>query len=489
MADQKTIELEPVSSTDLMERAAHKIFEAFCNDYQSTSWVKHIFCGTGNNGGDGLALARMLYHAGHQVKVYLMEGKLSPDNQINLQRLQTETDLEVILITRIAQLPEFKITDVIIDAIFGTGLNKKPEGFAAELIRQINHSPGIKIAIDVPSGLFAEQHSPEVVFEADRVYTFQCPKLAFLLPENEKYVKRFRILDIKLNPEFIQEAPYKFYFLEKKDIQSLYRPRSKFSHKGSYGHILLIAGSKGKVGAAVLSSKAALRAGAGLLTVLAPQCAYEILQTAVPEAMCMCDESTDAWSSVPPLEGYDAVGIGPGIGTGEVTKDALFKTLAAVQTPVVLDADALNCLASSPEHLKLIPRNSILTPHPGEFKRLVGSWANDFERLDKQIAFSQQHHVIVVLKGAHSSISLPDGSVFFNSTGNSGMATAGSGDVLTGILTGLLSQGYPPADAALLGVYLHGLAGNHCLDNESKESLIASDIIGQMGKAFKFIRS
>jgi len=481
-ADHRTVSHEPISFIDLMERAAAKFTEAFCNDYQSTSWVKHVFCGTGNNGGDGLAVARMLHHHGHSVKAYLLPGKASPDYVTNLQRLTELNSVEIIHLDESSALPTLQETDVIIDAMFGTGISRPLEGVPEKVIQFLNTSPAIKIAIDVPSGLSADKPSKGAVFEADRVYTFQAPKLAFLLPENSRFVKRFRVLDIKLDPDYLSSVETPFHFLEKKDIQSLFRPREKFGHKGNYGHALLIAGSISKMGAAILSSKAALRSGLGLLTVLVPEQGFHILQTALPEAMCTTFSEAN-------FDSYNSIGIGPGLGTSQAAISLLKDTLLNFKSPMLLDADALNILAEHADLWRLIPEGSILTPHPGEFRRLVGSWQNDFERLELQRHLAQQHQIVVVLKGAHSSIALPNGEVYFNSTGNSGMATAGSGDVLTGILTALLAQGYPSEHAALMGVYLHGLAGNLCLDEQTKESMIASDIIQQLGKAFKLIRT
>jgi ADP-dependent NAD(P)H-hydrate dehydratase / NAD(P)H-hydrate epimerase len=488
-ADRKTIQLEPITAIDLMERAATKFTEAFCNDYQSTSWTKHIFCGNGNNGGDGLAVARMLHQQGHPVIVYLLPGNATTERSINLNRIQKSGSIPIFELKDSQSFPALSETDVIIDAILGNGLTRPIEGLHLALIRHLNACPCIKISIDIPSGLFPDQHSSATAFEADRVYSFQCPKLAFLLPENSKCVKRFRIIDIKLHQPSIDTCETSFYFLEKKDIQNLFRPRDKFTHKGSFGHALLIAGSFGKIGAAVLSAKAALRSGLGLLTVLVPSKGYDILQTAIPEAMCTCGQDPFVWVDSPDLKPFSAIGIGPGIGTDERSANALKCLLKELKQPLVLDADALNILAAHTNLWSLVPKDSIITPHPGEFKRLAGAWKNDFERLEIQRALAREKQVIIVLKGAHTSIAYPDGRVFFNSTGNSGMATAGSGDVLTGILTALLAQGYPPTEAALVGVYLHGLAGNQCLDTQTKESMIASDIIGQLGKAFKLIRS
>lgn len=489
LADQYTIEHEPIASIELMERAAQKVVEVFCNDYQPTHWIKHIFCGTGNNGGDGLAIARMLFQAGHHVKVYLLPGNPSRDYIVNLDLIRKQNSIELQELSAITDLPAFSKTDVIIDAILGTGLNKPLEGIIKGLIDHLNASQGIKVAIDIPTGLFADQSNEEgdSIFEADRVYTFHAPKLAFLLPQNGRYVKRFKILDIRLSREFTESADSQNYFLEKKDIQERYRPRDKFTHKGTCGHSLLIAGSRGKMGAAVLSAQAALRAGTGLLTVHTPGSGNQIVQISVPEALSSSDSHPDIWTQLPDTRNK-TIGIGPGLGTAHATQAVFRQLLLQEKDPMVIDADALNLISLDPTLLRLVPVKSILTPHPKEFERLAGEWEDDFERLALQRTFSIRHQVVIVLKGAHSSISDTYGNIYFNATGNSGMATGGTGDVLTGILTALLAQGYDSIDAALIGTYIHGLAGNHSLDQESKESIIASDITRNLGKAFKFIR-
>lgn len=487
LADQSTINNEPILSVDLMERAAAQFVSHFCNDYQSTSWVKHIFCGKGNNGGDGFAIARLLHVIGHPVIVYITDQKnnFSKDAAINLKRLEKETSVKIVRFDSTDELPVFNKRDVIIDALLGSGLNKPLEGLYLKVVQYLNQSQGIKVSVDIPSGLFADSHTPGEAFEADRVYTFQSPKLSFLLPQNGKYVQRFKVLDIKLYPDFLESAETNNFFTEQKDIQSLYKPREKFTHKGTFGHALVIAGSLGKVGAAILATKATLRSGAGLVTAHIPEVGYPFLQTCFPEAMCSIDPHSHFWTEVPPIDTYNAIGIGPGIGTATVTKRALTQFLNSNSKPIVLDADALNIIAANKYLLNHLPAECILTPHPKEFQRLAGSWNNDFERLEIQREFSIKHKVVLVLKGAHSSISDAEGNIHFNSSGNSGMATGGSGDVLSGILTGLLAQGYNAKEAALLGVYIHGLAGNLALEEQSKESLIASDLMSFLGKAFR----
>lgn len=488
-ADQYTIQHEPIPSLLLMERAAHKVVEMLVNEYQSTQRVKHIFCGTGNNGGDGLAIGRLLHQQHHSVKIYLLEGNPSRDYSTNLKKIKDIPEIECIHIKNVHQLTEFHSSDIIIDAIFGTGLNKPIEGSIKEIVDFLNQlEEVIRIAVDIPTGLFADQsnHEEDTIFQSHRVYTFHAPKLAFLLPQNEHYVNSFKVLDIRLSSEFTENMEGQLYYLEKRNIEDRFKHRKKFTHKGTYGHTLMIAGAQGKMGAAVLASTAALKSGTGLLTAHIPSGQNNIVQISIPEAMTSLDTHGDIWSELPDVY-KKTIGVGPGIGTSHTTQAVFRQLLLQSSQPMVIDADAINLLSLDPTMLRLVPVNSILTPHPKEFERLTEGWVDDFDRLEVQRQFSIKHHITVVYKGAHTCISDPKGNLYFNSTGNSGMATAGSGDVLTGIITSLLSQGYEPTDAAIIGVYVHGLAGNFSLESESKESLIASDIIKNLGKAFNYI--
>ena len=489
--DQYTIEHEPVSSIKLMERAANAFLKQFLKDFPDKSTPKLIICGNGNNGGDGLAVARILLNKNHKVKVYIFHAeKYSPDFSKNLKRLSAKYKKQIHYINNTDFLNNIPLHTILIDAIFGTGLNTeiKTTTLQYKIIEKMN-SLNFRnvVSIDIPSGMFADKHSGGIVLKASKVYTFQFPKLSFLLPENGNYLNEFTITDIKLHPAAIQKTKTDLYYLTLDAIHKRIRKRKKYSHKGTYGHALIIAGSYGKMGAAVLSARACLRSGSGLVSVHLPGCGYEIMQTAFPEAMCIIDKNEKHITSVSSDKNYDAISIGPGIGTHIATTEAVELFLKNCKQPIIADADALNILAKKKSLLKLLPENSILTPHPKEFERIAGKWSTDFERLELQQNFSKTYKVIVVLKGAHSSISNIDGTVYFNSTGNAGMATAGSGDVLTGIITGLLAQKYSPIDSAIAGVFIHGLAGDIALQNESMESLIASDIIANLGEAFKLI--
>ncbi len=388
-------------------------------------------------------------------------------------------------------LPEIGEDDIIIDAIFGSGLTRPVSGFIGEVIEHINAADAVTISIDIPSGLFADRHADPKegkIIHADYTLSFQLPKLAFLLPENDSFVGEWHILDIGLHHDYINNAEVKNFLLTKRDVQTTLRPRNKFAHKGTFGHALLIAGSYGKTGAAILASRACLRSGVGLLHTHIPKAGYEIMQTAVPECMLSIDRYDNYFSEVPDLGMYNAVGIGPGLGMEKQSQMALKLLIQNFSNPIVFDADALNILAENKTWLAFLPKGSILTPHPKEFERLAGKWADDYEKLQKLRDLCFKYNIYIVLKGAYTCTGTPDGMCYFNSTGNPGMATAGSGDVLTGLITGLLAQGYSPAQAATLGVYLHGLAGDLAAKKKGQEAMLAGDIIENLGKAFKKIK-
>jgi len=493
MVDSYTIEHEPVESIDLMERAAKECYY-WIREHQGNCLNVKIFVGPGNNGGDGLAIARLLAEDENNIEVYMIEKpeKLSPDAHANYERLIHARKVKVSFLDEQSQLPEIFDHDVVIDALFGYGLTRPLTGQAAKVVKWINHFDATVIAIDLPSGLHSDANTydnPEAIIQADYTLTFQMPKLAFFFSENFIYIGDWYVMDISLMHEAIELQESKYHFVENDDIAFNLHQRTKFSHKGTYGHALLIAGSYGKMGAVVLATKACLRTGVGLFTAHIATIGYEIIQTAVPEAMVSIDAGTNYVSTLPELSKFDAVGIGPGLGLNDFTGFMVQKLLKTITVPIVLDADALNIISTHSEWLDILPVNSILTPHPGEFDRLAGPSANGYERHIKQINMSRKYKIIIVLKGANTSITSPDGDCWFNSTGNPGMATAGSGDVLTGMIVSLLAQGYSPIRAALTGVYLHGLAGDIASADLGVEALISSDIINYIGKAFMTIRS
>jgi NAD(P)H-hydrate epimerase len=480
--DAFTIEREPVLSIDLMERACEAFTTWFTQYFKTTNKIG-IVCGTGNNGGDGLGIARLLHLWGYPVQVWIIPGKSqSADFLQNLSRLK---DLHIVVteLTAIQAANPFEHTDILIDAIFGTGLSRPVEGVYAEVIKCINESEALRIAVDVPSGLLMDQPTAYAV-KAHYTVSFQVPKLVFLLPACAQYVGEWTLVDIGLRKDFIRETSVREWYVTAEAVSKILRTRTRFDHKGTFGHAVLVAGSLGKIGAAVMSARAALRSGPGLLTAHIPRCGYSILQTAVPEAMISIDRDEDKFTTLPLLDAIQTVGIGPGLGQDDHTIRALRQLLESFDKPMVLDADALNILSKHRELMHVVPQGSILTPHPKEFERLVGVWSSDFEKLDKQKALAASLKSVVIVKGAFTSIATPDGNVYFNSTGNPGMAKGGSGDVLTGILTGLLAQRYSPQEAAILGVYLHGMAGDMGAREKGKEALLASDIIESLPQAF-----
>lgn len=485
--DQYTIQHEPIASIDLMERAAGTCVDWLeRNNYTDKPF--HIFCGKGNNGGDGLAIARMLSERKLSVNVHILEfgHKGTDDFQANLARLHQCPDVLIRFIQTKENFHELTTEDLVIDALFGSGLNRGLEGVTAGLVNHINQSGCKVISIDIPSGMFTDHSSKgNVVIKAHHTLSFQCYKLAFLMAENSEFIGQVHILDIGLHPEYYKSVSTKYELTDKEIIHSIYKPRNRFSHKGNFGHALIIAGSFGKIGAAVLAAKACLRSGVGLISCHVPKCGYDILQTALPEAMVMTDFNSSFITKIEDdLSKYKAIGIGPGIGTASETKLMLKQVFDNYKNPVVLDADALNNMATQKELFGHIPPGSILTPHPKEFERLFGETNNDFEKVELALQKAKDLNMIIVLKGHYTLITSPEGKAFFNSTGNAGMATGGSGDVLTGILTGLLSQGYTSVNTAILGVYLHGLAGDIAAERLSMEAMIAGDITESLGQAF-----
>lgn len=489
--DEFTIHHEPITSIDLMERAANAC-AYWLDDHGYILRSYSIFCGKGNNGGDGLALARILSQKGCDVIVYILEfgQKGTDDFQQNLARLHSLTST-IRFIQSEENFPSIPSEDIIIDALLGSGLNRPLEGVTANLVQHINASGNQVISIDIPSGMFVDKSSAgNVMVRASHTLTFQSYKLAFMVAENGPFTGEVHVLDIGLHPDFWHEQSPTFEWINEHLIKNIYKPRQAFSHKGTFGHALLVAGGHGKMGAAVLAAKGCLRSGVGLLTVQVPAHGLNIMQTSVPEAMCMTDKN-DHVHTMPPsdLTPYSVIGAGPGIGKEEPTMRMLETLLQHTRKPMVLDADALNIIGSRQHLLQLVPPGSVLTPHPKEFERMFGKSENDFDRIAMAVEQSSLHQLVIVLKGRYTFIALPSGKGYFNSTGNAGMATGGSGDVLTGIIAGLIAQQYDPAEAAVLGVYWHGLAGDIAAGFYTHESLIASDIPEALGTALKKITS
>jgi NAD(P)H-hydrate epimerase len=490
--DKYTIENEPIKSIDLMERAAKALTRAITDEWSAATPVV-VFAGPGNNGGDALAVARMLLEQNYNVTTYLfnISGRLSDDCIVNKKRLEDKRKKSLIEVKDEFEPPRLEEGMLIIDGLFGSGLNKPLAGGFASLVKYINASPAKVVSIDIPSGLMTEDNTYNIranIIRADLTLTLQHKKLSFLFPENQQYIGRLKVLDIRLSQEGIDKIEAFYTLVDENDIRPLLMQRNPYAHKGNMGNALIIAGSYGMCGAAVLATKACLRVGAGKVTAHTPKQNNVVMQISVPEAVIQFDRDETVFSEAVDAEDFDALAIGPGLGTSEQTAIAVISQLRRSQCPAVIDADAINILGNHRAWMQQLPKGSIMTPHPKEFERLEGHSADSYEQLTKASRLAERLQGFVILKGHHSALCLPDGHVMLNSTGNAGMATAGSGDVLTGIITGLLARGYKQREACLLGMYLHGLAGDIAARELGEESLIASDIIAYLPKAFKRLK-
>ncbi|MDG1572635.1 NAD(P)H-hydrate dehydratase [Robiginitalea sp. M366] len=486
-ADRETQARQGISSTELMERAARAAFEWLHQRLQGAPVPIQLFCGMGNNGGDGLALARHLAEHGYHIHVYQVHysEKRSPDFLINLEALRDRKIWPQSLGPE-SELPPIGPQDIIVDALFGIGLTRPPTPWVAALMAHLNASGATRVALDMPSGLYMDRvpESPEAVVRADYVLTFGAPKLPFFLPQTGVYARYWEVLDIGLDPAFMASLQPDFIRIGRGEARALYRGRERFTHKGTYGHALLAGGSYGKVGAVALAARAALKAGAGLVTAWVPRCGYVPLQAGLPEAMVQTPESDAHLDAFPAdTHGY-AVGVGMGMGQAPETARAFLKWLKAQQQPLLLDADALNVLASHPEAAASLPAGSILTPHPGELRRLLGPWKDDFEKIRLARAYALKYKCVLLVKGAYTLIFFGE-RAYVNDSGNPGLATGGSGDVLSGVITGLMAQAYDPLASALLGVHLHGLAADILAAGDAMEAITASEVAGALGAAYR----
>ncbi len=486
-ADKLTIKNQQITSDALMERAALQLFNWIDHRLAGAQTKIHLFCGIGNNGGDGIALARHLKDHGYHLEVHVVNysDKRSSDFLINLDRLKARKVWPNFL-NASSSFPEVGADDILVDAIFGIGLNRPPDPWVINLIRKINDSGAFILSVDVPSGLYSDNvpNDPGAAIQADYVLTFQAPKLVFFLPETGHYIGEWEVLDIGLDPEYLRDTKTMYSLTGKNEVLEGYLPRSKFSHKGTYGHVLVIGGSYGKIGAVILSSRAALHTGCGLVTAYIPACGYGPLQAALPEAMVLTDRDDDSISDIRVEMDPSVIAIGMGMGQGAKTLKAFAEFLETCKSPLVIDADGLNMLAGRKGLMKKLPAQTVLTPHPKELERLIGPWKNDFQKLEKTRKFSKKYDCIVVVKGAHT-ITIYNDKGYVNTTGNPGMATGGSGDVLAGMIAGLIAAGYAALQAAIFGVYLHGRAGDLAADYSGLEALTASSLIEAIGGAFK----
>jgi hydroxyethylthiazole kinase-like uncharacterized protein yjeF len=484
--DEYTITNGPISSINLMERASKAFKMEFTRRYPANRKVV-VVCGPGNNGGDGLAIARLLQLKGRDVSCILMAktDKVSPDERVNLIMWHDlGNDVE-----GWKYIKHIDKDTIIIDALFGSGLNRELKDNNKKIVEYINSLDNEVVSVDIPSGMFASGEKSDTKIQADLTLTFQCPRLAFLLPDTGNAVGELKLLDIGLLNQYHEEVQCPYELVEESNLRSLIKRRPKFSHKGDYGHCLLACGGKGMMGAAVLSAKASLRCGVGKVTVSAPESGFKILTETLPEAMTFNAGKGDFMDHLPESNGYSAIGIGCGIGTDKVTKSALKDFLKTCESPLVLDADALNILSEDKSAMAALPKGTIITPHVKEFHSLFEECENALERLNLGLKMARKNQIYILIKGAYSCLCCPDGKAYFNSTGNPGMATAGSGDVLTGIITSLLAQGFSSKDSAVLGMYLHGKSGDMAAEKYGESGLKAGDIVDFIGKAIESLEN
>ena len=485
-ADKVTIENQQIKSEELMERAGTQVFDWLNARLKGSQKKIHVFCGLGNNGGDGLVVARHLQEHGYVVLIYIVQysEKYSQDFLINLDRLKARNIAPIILDAN-ADYPNIENEDIIVDALFGIGLNRDPTEWVKKLITYVNRTKAFIVSIDMPSGLFMDRvpTATTVIIKANVVLSFQNPKLSFFLPQTGIYAEQWEVVDIGLDTEYLTTTETDYEFVGKNDVLPFYLPRKLFSHKGTYGHALIIGGSFGKIGAVILAAEACLMSGSGLVTAFLPSCGVIPIQTALPEIMVITDGNDNTISGIVFDILPSAIGIGVGMGKEQLTQKAFAAFLKVNNAPLVIDADGLNILSEQPDLLQALPPRTILTPHPKELERLIGKWTDDFDKLQKAKAFSVQHNCILIIKGAYS-VTIFENKGYINSTGNPGMATAGSGDVLTGIITGLIAQGYGPLKAAIFGVYLHGRAGDIAVQEFGYQSLTARRISHFLGAAY-----
>lgn len=490
--DRHTIEVEGVDALELIERVAEAATCEIISRWRPNKRIE-IFAGPGNNGADALAIARMLLEQGYKPEIFLFNiggNRLSPECKASRDKLLEFGDIDYTEVKGNFTLPDLSRNHLVIDGLFGSGLREPLSGGFMALVRYINESNATVVSIDVPSGMFSDWNRGAInrnIIHANLTLAVQFPRLPFFLSDNADLVGEWKVLDIELSAEKIRETPTDYYMVEKNDARRVIQPRKDFSSKADYGSVMIIAGSYGMMGAAVLAAKGALRAGAGKVSVHSARCGYNILQSAVPEALYEADKHDIAVTNMLLQHHYTSISIGPGIGTNEVTINALEAYLKATSDPVILDADALNCIALRPTLLNHIPILSIITPHAGEFDRLFGAQPDAETRLTKALEMSRYYNIIIVLKGHHTAIVRPDGKIYFNSSGNPSMATGGSGDVLTGTIAAFMAQGYKPEISALLGTYIHGVAGDIAAEEHGQYGVTAGDIANNIGRAIKYI--
>ncbi|WP_185877896.1 NAD(P)H-hydrate dehydratase [Blattabacterium cuenoti] len=498
-ADQYCIDFEPISSLDLMDRASKKCIDWIIenkNFFKKLNFPFIILSGNGNNGGDGLSLAIKFYLLGININIYIINiSKHSSYEFLMNKKKILEYNIKYMDIYENDKYPFFNEKSYLIDAILGVGLNRSLNKYWKSFFNFINKKNFLSVlSIDIPSGMFIEKQNENIdnIIKSDYILTFQTPKLPFFLPDYEKCIKEWFILNIGWKNEFIEKIYTKNFYINKKMIFHMKKKRKKFSHKGNYGHGVIIGGSYGMIGSIILSGKASFKCGIGKLSIFIPNCGYNIVQNNILEAIVKTDIHNNYISKIFIPDNINSIGIGMGMGVNKFTINAFKLFLIDLSNnkeksfiPIVIDADAINILSNDSNLLNLLPKNTIITPHPKEFRKLFGSWNNDFHKLDILRKMSKKHNIYIILKGAHSIVSTPNNELYFNSTGNPGMATAGSGDVLTGMILSFLSQGYSIKNSCIMSVYLHGLSGDFAAKTLNEDSIIATDIINHIPKSIK----
>lgn len=489
--DQKTIEEEGIESINLLDRAAAKIADAIIRNYKGGKI--YIFAGSGNNGGDAIAAGILLHKQGFNISIiHFLINEMSPDCEAVRNRLANFPGISYTEVSKSFTTPDITPNDLIIDGLFGTGLNKPLSGGFAAVAHFINSKGATVFSIDIPSGLMCEDNTYNVmqnIVKADMTFTIQFPKLVFFFSEMYKYIGDYEVLDIRLSEKAFEESDTDFYTIEKEDIRKIIKKRKRFSHKGDYGKALIVAGSYGMAGAAVLTAKGCLKSGVGLLKIHVPSACVNIMQTSVPEAIACADFHEHIFTSLFDENDSTVTAAGPGLGTDQLTVDGLKQVIRTASSPMVIDADAINIISSNRDIFKYIPKNSILTPHIKEFDRLTGNSQDPYERIQKAAELANAFNVYIVLKSAYTFIITPDKKFYINTGGNPGMSTGGSGDVLTGVITALLAQGYTSLEASLLGTFAHALAGDIAATEYGQMGMTAMDIANCLPAAWKKIEN
>lgn len=492
--DKRTTEIQSIDYIQLIDRAARALCDWIVDHYTRRRVV--VLAGPGNNGADGFALAALLLDRDWVVDVHTYTGHKGFRSECNEECLERLRNAEIVIDENVGE-PDIPQGAIVVDALFGTGLKRQLDGPAAQVVAYLNTHSCEVVSVDIPSGLGNEDcyvdADDRTIVRAQHTLSFQFPKMAFFLPELTPYIGKWHVLDIKLAPEAIAEAPTFMYYSTNAEAAAMLRPRDRFAHKGTMGHAVLFAGSEGMSGAAILASRACLRGGCGLLTTVSAERCYVPLQSAVPEAMCLASHGRAdiiEWDGRMALAKAAAVGVGPGLGRDPSACELLrhiFETYGG-KVPIVVDADGLFALRPLLDEGFELPPNVILTPHPVELDRLTEPHTETVQRIEAACLLAIRYRCSVVLKGAFTMTALPDGRRVFNTTGNSGMATAGAGDVLTGLVLSLLAQGYDAERAAVFGVALHAAAGDIAADDLSPEAMTSADIVSRIGAAYKLMR-